>query len=171
MTAVLPDPPSPARKLFRIRLSHQDAVCEHAALSSMQPLEGMSNNPALLEWRRLGGQVVGPDGIRLLQGGGAVGGHTYRLTDRTGPTSIVVHIPIGMRLRAIRASQNLKGDTYFTYLDQLSNTHLGMNPHTGEHTGPFVDYGWGHYEVQGSLDLLRRYASLIASIRDLPLPR
>ena len=170
VTAVLPDPPAPARKLFRVRIYHQDRKCEHASLSSMRLLEGERNNPALLEWRRLHGPVVGSDGVRLLQRGVAVGGHAYRLTDRTGPTSIVVDVPVGMRLRAVSGAQNLDGDTYITYLDELSDAHIVVNPHTGEYVGPFVDRAWADYEVQGSFDLLMRFARLLASIRELPHP-
>ena len=114
---------------------------------------------------------IGADGIRILPKGYAVeGGHTYRLMVGR-PTSIVVDVPLGMRLIyqgfAI-SSGPWGGHLYATYLDEGSGGEFMLDHTTGQDRAYYVQIPAGATEPPN--DVILRFRSLLASIRVQPLP-
>ena len=114
---------------------------------------------------------IGADGIRILPKGYAVeGGHTYRLMVGR-PTSIVVDVPLGMRLiyQGFAISSGPWGSNlYATYLDEASGGTFALDPTTGEDRAYYVPIPEGATEPPN--DVILRFRSLLDSIRVQPLP-
>ena len=115
--------------------------------------------------------VIGPDGIRILPDGYPVeGGHTYRLIVGR-PTSIVIDLPLGMRLiyQGFAISSGPWGSNlYATYLDEASGGTFALDPTTGEDRAYYVPIPEGATEPPN--DVILRFRSLLDSIRVQPLP-
>ena len=115
--------------------------------------------------------VIGPDGIRILPDGPAVdGGHTYRLAVGS-PTSVVMDVPVGMRIVYVGSaisSGPWGSNLYATYLDEASGGTFALDPTTGEDRAYYVPIPEGATEPPN--DVILRFRSLLDSIRVQPLP-
>ncbi len=168
ITAIPRNPPAPARKLFRVALAASDP-CGSAAPGSRNAkiyFDEMRGNTTTFGWNNPPSEPhIGPDGVRILPSRYAVeGGHTYRLNSRT---SIVVDVPLGMRL--IRATVALvNGGLYATYIDAVSGGDFSLYASDGDEVHYYVPTPEG--ETEPPADVVARFEALIASIREQPLP-
>lgn len=169
ITEILADPP--ARKLLRIALEAEDPCGSTTA---------QRNDPAYFdEWRDRytvfgwddrppSEPEIGPDGIRIMPYRyAAEGGHTYRIHSRARPTSIVIDVPLGMRLIFVGIPLS-HGSALATYVDEATDSFLVLNPYTGRNAGYRVEVPEG--ETEPPSDVVARFEALIASIREVPLP-
>ena len=171
VTEILADPPAPARKLFRIALEAEDP-CGSTTAQRSDPnyFDERRDRYAFFGWEDdpPNEPEIGPDGIRILPYKHAVGGgHTYRLNGRGGqPSSIVIDVPVGMRLIALGGAG--WNSTIATYEDEASGVFLFMSPYTGRHATYRMKTpdGW----TDPPEDVAARFEALIASIREVPLP-
>ncbi len=172
VTEILADPPTPARKLFRISLKTEDPCGFTAAQESDSSyFDDARDNVAAFGWNNPPSEPdIGADGIRILPEGYPVdGGHTYRLTEWSYPTSIVVDVPAGMRLMMSTGfSWGSHGGLLVTYRDQKSGSILWLDPQHGHDVGYYVPTPEG--ETEPPSDVVMRFESLIASIREQALP-
>ena len=171
ITEILADPPTPARKLFRIALEAEDP-CGSTTAQRKDPdhFDEMRDWYAVFGWDDTppNGPIIGPDGIRIMPYRyAAEGGHTYRLNGRGRPTSIVIDVPPGMRLffGGIPISHS---PALAAYIDEATDSFLVLNPYTGRNAGYRVEVPEG--ETEPPSDVVARFEALIASIREQPLP-
>ena len=143
---VLPDPPAPPRKLFRLELEAKDPceftlVPDHARDRSDPHYDGYY--PIFTSFGR--GALprdpypahIGPDGIRGFppprpqgMGGYSVeSGRTYRLGSIISWSPILIDVPEEMALSLYN-----EGVDYAIYLDEASGAYLRLNPFTGKDT-------------------------------------
>ena len=171
VTAILADPLVPARKMFGIMLVTEDP-CGSTVTQRNDPntFNTVRDYVVGFTWNKPPDEPeIGSDGIRILPAGYAVeGGHTYRLTSVGGPTSTVIDVPEGMRLKeAGDGMWTSNGSLYVTYLDEVSSVYLGLYPHSGE--------GADYFVLEGSrsdlpTEVIARFEALITSIRELETP-
>ena len=171
VTEILADPPAPARKLFRIALEAEDP-CGSTAAQRSDPdhFDEMRDWYAVFGWGDTppNEPIIGPDGIRIMPYRyAAEGGHTYRLNGRGRPTSIVIDVPLGMRLIFVGIPLS-HGSALATYVDEATDSFLVLNPYTGRNAGYRVKVPEG--ETEPPSDVVARFEALIASIREVPLP-
>ena len=172
VTEILADPPAPARKLFRIALEAEDP-CGSTTAQRSDPnyFDKWRDGFVAFGWDDdpPNQPEIGPDGIRILPYQYAVeGGHTYRLRGRARPTSIVIDVPVGIRLIDWGMLLSSHGRSVATYEDEATGSILVMDPSTGEHSGYSMETpdGW----TDPPEDVAARFEALIASIREVPLP-
>ena len=170
---VLADPPAPARKLFKIALDSEDPCgFTSAQQADADYLDAFRGRIGAFDWNAPPNEpVIGPDGIRILPDGPAVdGGHTYRLADGS-PTSVVMDVPVGMRIAYVGStisSGPWGGHLYATYVDEASGGEFMLDPTTGEDRAYYVPIPEGATEPPN--DVVLRFRSLLDSIRVQPLP-
>lgn len=163
---ILPDPPEPSRRLFRIALD-EESVCNISAAQSNDPnyLDRARGYVAAFE---LEDHIprVGADGVRLLSYE-VEGGHTYRMVAFGRPTSIVVDLPAGMRLIYGGGVMYTDGRLTDTFVDQVSGWAVTFSPFhiwDAHYRAPTSDG-----RLEAPLDVITRFEALLASIRVLPL--
>ena len=156
VTALLADPPAPARKLFAIELTAHDS-CTAGPIDTggwTTIVRGPPpNEPG-----------IGADGIRILLLDRPVeGGHTYRLSDYGSPGPVVIDVPAGMRLidRAV-------SEEWTAFLeDEASGAWLALEFWTGREQGR-----WDVPAEQGSgsetRDVGALFDAIVASARVQP---
>ena len=171
VTEILADPPAPARKLLRIALVAEDP-CGSTAAQRSDPayFNEWRDRYTVFSWddRPPNEPEIGPDGIRIMPYRyAAEGGHTYRLDGRGRPTSIVIDVPLGMRLIFVGIPLS-HSSALATYVDEATDSFLVLNPYTGRNAGYRVKVPEG--EVEPPSDVVARFEALIASIREVPLP-
>lgn len=171
VTEILADPPAPARKLFRIALVAEDP-CGATAAQRGDPayFDEWRDRYTVFSWddRPPSEPEIGPDGIRIMPYQyAAEGGHTYRLDGGARPTSIVIDVPLGMRLIFVGIPLS-HGSALATYVDGATDSFLVLNPYTGRNAGYRVKVSEG--ETEPPSDVVARFEALIASIREVPLP-
>ena len=169
ITEVLSVPTTPARKLFRIALEAEDpcGVAAARAGNAKSYFDESRDNSAWFSWGDPpNAQYVGADGIRILSGRyAAEGGHTYRLIEQA---PIVLDVPAGMRLRFGRASLASTGTAYAMYVDEVTRSHIILDPATGQDAAYYIETPDG--ETEPPADVVARFEALIASIREVPPP-
>ena len=169
VTAASDVPSAPSRTLLRITLETEDRCGSAARQSDPNYLDGFRRNVAWFGWDDPPDEPeIGPDGIRIMPYRYAVeGGHTYRLVGWR-PTSVVIDVPVGMRLRELGFDWTSLGGTYSTFVDETTGARISLDPHTGEDATfdfPLQDGG-----LEPLSDAVARAMDLIASIRVVPLP-
>ena len=173
VTEILAIPPARARKLFRVALVTEDACgFTMAQQNGTEYFNQFRDRVIAFIWNDPPSEPrIGADGIRILPKGYAVeGGHTYRLIVGR-PTSIVIDVPLGMRLiyQGFAISSGPWGSNlYASYLDEASGSSLGLDPTTGQLAAYYVPTPDG--ETEPPSDVVARFDVLIASIREQPLP-
>ena len=167
-TEVLAVPTAPSRKLFRVALVAQEPCGVAAARTgnAKSYFDEARDTTASFRWGDPpNAPHIGPDGIRIISGYPAEGGHTYRLHFR-GP--IVIDVPVGMRLRFGSFALQSDGTGIATYVDEVTGSFLVLDPFTGLTAGYHLELSEG--ETEPPADLVARFEVLIASIREVPLP-
>ena len=171
VTEVLADPAGASRKLFGVAFEAEDP-CGRAGAEQRDSsfFDDFRSNEAWFLWDDPPSEPkVGSDGIRIMPFGYYVdGGHTYRLTGLAGPTAIVVNVPSGMRLKEVGAAWQSGGYLIVSYKDESSGRILWLDPSTGTPSG-FDDLPY-EGETEPPPDVVARFESIIASIRERPLP-
>ena len=166
---VLPDPPEPARRLFRIALE-DESQCNISAAQRNDP-NYLNRARGYLDVFELKDPIpqAGLDGVRLLSYENAVeGGHTYRMVGFGRPTSIVVDVPAGMRLTYEGGCLYTDGRLTETFVDEISGWAVTLSPfHVWDtnYSAPTPDG-----RAEGPADVIARFEALIDSIRVSPLP-
>ena len=166
---VLPDPPEPARRLFRIALE-DESQCNISAAQRNDP-NYLNRARGYLDVFELKDPIpqAGLDGVRLLSYENAVeGGHTYRMVGFGKPTSIVVDVPAGMRLTYEGGVMYTDGRLTETFVDEISGWAVTLSPFhvwDADYSAPTSDG-----RAQGPADVIARFEALIDSIRVSPLP-
>ena len=177
---MVPDPPAPPRKLFRIELEAKDPceftlVPDHARDRSDPRYDGYY--PFFTSFGR--GALprdpypahIGPDGIRGFppprpQGMGGYpveSGRTYRLGSGISWSSILIDVPEETALSLYE-----EGVDYAIYLDEASSAYLRLNPFTGKDA---EYYAWtDDGQAPPPDDAVARFEAIIASIRVSPPP-
>ena len=168
ITAIPRNPPAPARKLFRVALAASDP-CGSATPGSRNAkiyFDETRGNTTTFGWNNPPSEPhIGPDGVRILPYRYAVdGGHTYRLNSRT---SIVIDVPLGMRLIRARVGLSSSGGLYATYVDAVSGGDFSLYASTGDGVDYYIPTPDG--ETEPPADVVARFEALIASIREQPL--
>ena len=164
---VLPDPPEPARRLFRIALE-DGSQCNVSAAQRNDP-DYFNRARGYLAKIELEDPSlhVGADGVRLLSYE-IEGGHTYRMVGFGKPTRIVVDVPSGMRLIYEGGIMYTDGRLTETFVDAVSGWAVTLSPF----------HVWDAYchaptsdgRVEQHSDASARCEALIDSIRVSPLP-
>ena len=166
---VLSVPTTPGRRLFRIVLEAEDpcGVAAARAGNAKSYFDESRDNSAWFSWGDPPNALyVGADGIRIMPGRyAAEGGYTYRLLTQ-GP--IVIDVPAGMRLRFGRASLASTGIGYAMYVDEVTGSHIILDPSTGQDATYHIETPEG--ETEPPADVVARFEALLASIREVPLP-
>ena len=169
VTEVLSVPTTPGRRLFRIALEAEDpcGVAAARAGNAKSYFDESRDNSAWFRWGDPPNALyVGADGIRIMRGRyAAEGGHTYRLFEQ-GP--IVIDVPAGMRLRFGLASLASTGTAYALYVDEVTGSHIILDPSTGQDATYHIETPEG--ETEPPADVVARFEALLASIREVPLP-
>ena len=169
ITEVLSVPTTPGRRLFRIALEAEDpcGVAAARAGNAKSYFDESRDNTARFTWGDPpNAQYVGADGIRILSGRyAAEGGHTYRLIEQA---PIVLDVPAGMRLRFGLASLASTGTAYALYVDEVTGSHIILDPATGQGAAYHIETPEG--ETEPPADVVARFEALIASIREVPPP-
>ena len=169
VTEVLSVPTTPGRRLFRIALEAEDpcGVAAARAGNAKSYFDESRDNSAWFSWGDPPNALyVGADGIRIMPGRyAAEGGHTYRLFEQ-GP--IVIDVPAGMRLRFGLASLASTGIGYAMYVDEVTGSHIILDPSTGQDATYHIETPKG--ETEPPADVVARFEALLASIREVPLP-
>ena len=120
ITALLNDPPAPARKLFAIELTTQD--------SCTAPVRVSGRHDRLIWGAPPSEPRIGADGIRIFPYDYPVeGGHTYRLSEWGSPRPVVIDVPAGMRL----IDRGSSDDWIVWFEDEASGAWLGLRSWTG----------------------------------------
>ena len=170
VTEILSDPP--ARKLFRIALEAEDPCGSTTTQrSDLTYFDEWRDRYAVFGWNNTppSEPESGADGIRIMPAGYPVqGGHTYRLAVWGNPTPILINVPEGMQLIEIGAVLVSDGTVYTTYIDETSGSSLSLDPFTGLRASYYVQVSEG--ETEPASDVTARFETLIASIREVPLP-
>ena len=173
VTEVLPIPTTtaPGRRLFRIALEAEEPCGTVAAWAGNAEsyFNESRDNTAWFHWGDPpNAPYVGADGIRVIPGPGrysAEGGHTYRLLTQ-GP--IVIDVPAGMRLRFGLTVLASTGIGYAMYVDEVTGSHIILDPSTGQDATYHVETPEG--ETEPPAGVVARFEALLASIREVPLP-
>ena len=169
VTEILSVPTTPRRGLFRIALEAEEpcGVAAARAGNAESYFDESRDNTARFTWGDPpNAQYVGADGIRVLSGRyAAEGGHTYRLFER-GP--IVIDVPAGMRLRFGLASLASTGTAYAMYVDEVTGSHIILDPATGQDAAYYIETPDG--ETEPPAEVVARFEALLASIREVPPP-
>ena len=169
VTEVLSVPTTPTRRLFRIVLEAEDpcGVAAARAGNAKSYFDESRDNSAWFSWGDPPNALyVGADGIRIMPGRyAAEGGYTYRLIEQ-GP--IVIDVPAGMRLRFGRASLASTGIGYAMYVDDVTGSHIILDPSTGQGAAYHIETPEG--ETEPPAEVVARFEALLASIREVPLP-
>ena len=140
VTAILADPPPPARKLFRIALVTEDP-CGVAAARDGNAKSYFNESRdiyATFSWNLPPPNEprIGADGIRIFPLGYPVeGGHTYRLSDYGARSRVVIDVPAGLRLTYTGGGLNSDGTTQIDLKDETSGAELFITFGTGEEMG------------------------------------
>ena len=163
----LPDPPEPARRLFRIALE-DESQCNISAAQRNDPnyFNRVRGNVAAFDVEDPT-PYVGSDGVRLLSYE-IEGGHTYRMVGFGKPTWIVVDVPAGMRLTYEGGVMYTDGRLTETFVDEISGWAVTLSPFHVWDADYFAPTPDGRAE--GSADVIARFEALIDSIRVSPLP-
>ena len=120
ITALLNDPPAPARKLFAIELTTQD--------SCTAPVRVSGRHDRLIWGAPPSEPRIGADGIRIFPYDYPVeGGHTYRISEWGSPGPVVIDVPAGMRL----IDRGSSDDWIVWFEDEASGAWLGLDFWTG----------------------------------------
>ena len=163
----LPDPPEPARRLFRIALE-DESQCNISAAQRNDPnyFNRVRGNVAAF---RLEDPTpyVGTDGVRQMSYE-IEGGHTYRMVGFGRPTSIVVDVPAGMRLIYEGGVMYTDGRLTENFVDEISGWAVTLSPFHVRDTNYSAPTPDGRAE--GPADVIARFEALIDSIRVSPLP-
>ncbi len=169
VTEVLSVPTTPTRRLFRIVLEAEDpcGVAAARAGNAKSYFDESRDNSAWFSWGDPPNALyVGADGIRIMPGRyAAEGGYTYRLIEQ-GP--IVIDVPASMRLRFGRASLASTGIGYAMYVDDVTGSHIILDPSTGQDAAYHIETPEG--ETEPPAEVVARFEALLASIREVPLP-
>ncbi len=163
----LPDPPEPARRLFRIALE-DESQCNISAAQRNDPnyFNRVRGNVAAFDLEDPT-PYVGTDGVRLMSYE-IEGGHTYRMVGFGKPTSIVVDVPAGMRLTYRGGIMYTDGRLTETFVDEISGWAITLSPFhvwDADYSAPTPDG-----RADGPADVIARFEALIHSIRVSPLP-
>ena len=163
----LPDPPEPARRLFRIALE-DESQCNISAAQRNDPnyFDRVRGNIAAFDLEDPT-TYVGTDGVRLMSYE-IEGGHTYRMVGFGKPTSIVVDVPAGMRLTYEGGVMFTDGRLTETFVDEVSGWAITLSPFHVWDADYFAPTPDGRAE--GPADVIARFEALIDSIRVSPLP-
>ena len=130
VTALLSDPPAPARKLFAVELTARDPCVGPINARGYIPIV---RGPPPSEPR------IGADGIRILPVDHPVeGGHTYRISDYGSPGWIVIDIPAGMRLTYTGGGLNSDATTTVTLEHEASGAALFLKFGTGNEEDRYI---------------------------------
>ena len=166
ITGILSSPSLPSRKLLRVEHETADP-CGFTATQTADSgyLDDARANIAVFNWGDApSAPRIGPDGIRVLPNGYAVeGGHTYRLQGLGGPTSILIDVPSGMRLRQSGRAWGSDGRSYATFVDEQSGARLVLDPHSGEQIGSYIRTRNGIEPPPA--EVIARFDALAASAR------
>ena len=181
VTELLADPPTPARKLFRIVLEAEDPRrLTEAQANDPDHFANYRDRYVAFGWEDdpPNEPRIGADGIRIMPYRyAAEGGHTYRLHTSARPTSpsIVIDVPAGMRL--IYHGSPAPGNPFATLRDETTGAFLVVDLDAGRlgDYHPFAGRLGGYVETleDGTplpAEVLARFKAIIASIRKLPLP-
>ena len=161
VTDVLSDPPAPARKLFTIELTAQDACT--APVSVRGSYDRLIWGPAPNE------PSIGSDGIRILPTGYPVeGGRTYRISDYGSPGRVVIDVPAGMRLIYTGGGENSGGVIQIDLIDEVSGARLSLTFGTGEELGRRIPTEQGSDGETRDIGAL--FDAIVASARVQPEP-
>ena len=161
VTALLSDPPAPARKLFAVELTARDPCVGPINAHGYIPIV---RGPPPSEPR------IGADGIRILPVHYPVeGGHTYRISDYGSPGWIVIDIPAGMRLTYTGGGLNSDATTTVTLEHEASGATLFLKFGTGSEEGRYIPTEpSSSAETQ---DVGALFDAIVESARRQPLPR
>lgn len=163
----LPDPPEPARRLFRIALE-DESQCNISAAQRNDP-NYFNRARGYVAAFELKDHIprVGADGVRQMSYE-IEGGHTYRMVGFAKPTSIVVDVPAGMRLTYRGGIMYTDGRLTETFVDEISGWSVTLSPfhvRDADYSAPTPDG-----RAEGPADVIARFEALIDSIRVSPLP-
>ena len=161
VTALLSDPPAPARKLFAVELTARDPCVGPINARGYIPIV---RGPPPSEPR------IGADGIRILPVDYPVeGGHTYRISDYGLPGWIVIDIPAGMRLTYTGGGLNSDATTTVTLEHEASGAVLFLKFGTGSEEDRYIPTDPStSAEAQ---DVGALFDAIVESARRQPLPR
>ena len=170
VTEILPDPPAPARKLFRIALEAEDpCVTTPAQLDDPDHFAEARDWFISFYWEDHppSQPKIGSDGIRILPTDYPVeGGHTYRLSDYGAPSRIVIDVPASMRLIYTGGGENSDGTTSVTLMDEASRAVLLLAFGTGSEQARYVP---PEYSASGETrDVGALFDAISASARRQP---
>ncbi len=170
ISAVLADLDAPARKLLRLALVTQDQ-CGFTADEerSADYFDEFRDWHVVFDWDDPPSQpTIGLDGIRIMPDGYPVdGGHTYRLWGWR-PSSIVLDVPEGLRLKELGAAWQSHGGLRVTYVDMNTGVRVALNPNTGRNANYWVPRRDGVTIPPESV--LNKFDDLLDSIRRQPAP-
>ena len=161
VTALLSDPPPPARKLFAVELTSRDPCVGPINARGYIPIV---RGPPPSEPR------IGADGIRILPVDYPVeGGHTYRISDYGSPGWIVIDIPAGMQLTYTGGGLNSDATTTVTLEHEASGAVLFLKFGTGSEEDRYIPTEPStSAEAQ---DVGALFDAIVESARRQPLPR
>ena len=80
----------------------------------------------------------------------------------------MIDVPVGMRLRFGLASLASTGTAYALYVDEVTGSHIILDPATGRDAAYYIETTDG--ETEPTADVVARFEALIASIREVPPP-
>ena len=161
VTALLSDPPAPARKLFAIELTAHDPC---AGPITARGYTRIIQGPPPSEPR------IGADGIRILPVHYPVeGGHTYRISDYGSPGQIVIDIPAGMRLTYTGGGLNSDGTTTVTLKHEASGAALFLKFGTGSEEDRYIPAE--RVSSAETQDVGALFDAIVESARYQPQPR
>ena len=161
VTALLSDPPAPARKLFAVDLTARDPC---AGPITARGYTRIIQGPPPSEPR------IGADGVRIFPVHYPVeGGHAYRISDYGTPGPIVIDIPAGMRLTYTGGGLNSDGTTTVTLKHEASGAVLFLKFGTGSEEDRYIPTEPStSAETQ---DVGALFDAIVESARRQPLPR
>ena len=172
VTAILADPPAPARKLFRIALVTEDP-CGVAAAQDGNAKSYFNESRdlfATFSWNLPppSEPLIGADGIRIFPHDYPVeGGHTYRISEWGSPGPVVIDVPADMRLIYTGGGDN-EGFTTVDLVDEASGAVLMMDFHSGSDVGRYVPPEYGPGSSTRDVDALLN--AIVESARVQPDP-
>ena len=169
---LLSNPAAPTRKLVRIVLETERACgSTTTALGDRSVLDMVRDKVTWFEWNESPPSApdIGPDGIRILPDRYPVeGGHTYRLTGWSSPTSIVIDVPPGMRLTKVAVAWQSGGYLIASYEDEASGRILALDPFAGSVI--WIDDQPHKGQEEAPAEEVARLEAIAASVREIPLP-
>ena len=173
VTAILADPPAPARKLFRIALVTEDPCGVAAARdgNAKSYFNESRNIYATFSWNLPPPSEprIGADGIRIFSHDYPVeGGHTYRLSEFGSPSPVVIDVPADMRLIDSGVSEDFGGTWTAFFVDEASGAILALDFYTGSYVGRYIPPE--HNPASGTRDVGALFDAIVESARVQPLP-